>query len=68
MLWRLQNFRKLIALEKLRADLPGFVVPQIYYYLDDSKLLNYLEMDPKPVGEKIVYDFSNISSDLICKN
>lgn len=57
-----------ITLEKLRVDLPGFVVPQMYYYIDDSKLLNYLEKNLKPMGKKIVHDFSNISSDLICKN
>ncbi|MGN1049183.1 MAG: hypothetical protein ACI4P9_01480 [Selenomonadaceae bacterium] len=57
-----------ISLEKLREDLPGFVVPQMYYYIDDSKLLNYLEVNLKPIGEKIVHDFSNISSKLICKN
>lgn len=57
-----------IALEKLRVDLPGFVVPQMYYYIDDSELLNYLEVNLKPIGKKIVHDFSNITSDLICKN
>ncbi len=57
-----------IPLEKLRVDLPGFVVPQMYYYIDDSELLNYLEMNLKPMGKKIVHDFSNISSNLICKN
>ena len=57
-----------ISLKKLREDLPGFVVPQMYYYIDDSKLLNYLEVNLKPIGEKIVHDFSNISSKLICKN
>lgn len=57
-----------IPLEKLRVDLPRFVVPQMYYYIDDSELLNYLEMNLKPIGEKIVHGFSNISSNLICKN
>ncbi len=57
-----------IALEELRVDLPGFVVPQMYYYIDDSELLNYLEVNLKPIGKKIVHDFSDISSDLICKN
>lgn len=57
-----------IPLEQLRLELPGFVVPQMYYYIDDSELLNYLEANLKPIGEKIVHDFSNISSDLICNN
>lgn len=56
-----------IALEKLRMDLPGFVVPQMYYYIDDSELLIYLKKNLRPIGKKIVHDFSNISSDSICK-
>lgn len=57
-----------IPLEKLREDLSRFVVPQMYYFIDDSELLNYLEGNLKPIGEKIVHDFSNVSSNLICKN
>lgn len=57
-----------IGLEKLREDLSRFVVPQMYYYIDDSELLNYLKKNIRPIGKKIVHDFSNISSDLICKN
>lgn len=41
-----------IPLEKLRVDLPGFVVPQMYYYIDDSELLSYLEMNLKPIGKR----------------
>lgn len=57
-----------IPLEKLREDLSRFVVPKMYYFIDDSELLNYLKENLKPIGEKIVHDFSDISSNLICKN
>lgn len=57
-----------IPLKKLRNDLPGFVVPQMYYFIDNSELLDYLENNLKPIGKKIVHDFSNITSDLICQN
>lgn len=61
-----QNTNK-ISLEQLRIDLPGFVVPQMYYFIDDTPLLNYLEQNIIPCGEKIVHDFSHITSDQICK-
>lgn len=48
-----------IPLKQLRDEMPGFVVPQMYYYIG-KKL--------QPIGEKIVHDFSNVSSDLICKH
>lgn len=57
-----------ISLDRLRSDLPKFVVPQMYYYIDGSELLDYLEKNLNPIGEKIVHDFSNITSDLICQH
>lgn len=56
-----------IPLEKLRQDFPDFVVPQMYYFIDDTALLIYLHNNLKCKGKKIVHDFSNISSDRICK-
>lgn len=56
-----------ISLEQLRDDLPGFVVPQMYYFIDDTPLLDYLEQNSTPLGEKIVHDFSHITSEQICK-
>ena len=56
-----------IPLEKLRSVLPGFVVPHMYYFIDDTPLLNYLEQNLVPCGERIVHDFSNIGSKQICK-
>ncbi len=31
-----------MPLEILGRDIPGFVVPQMYYYIDDTALLKYL--------------------------
>lgn len=56
-----------IPLNQLRVDLPGFVVPQMYYFIDDTPLLEYLEQNLVPCGEKIVHDFSNVTSEQICK-
>ena len=61
-----QNTNK-ISLYKLREDLPGFVVPQMYYFIDGSPLLEYLEKNLVAEGEMLVHDFSDIKSDMICK-
>ena len=50
-----------ISLKELRKVLPGFVVPQMYYYIDNSKLLDYLKENISLKGEKIVHSFSNFS-------
>lgn len=56
-----------ISLETLRQDIPGFVVPQMYYYIDNSELLRYLEKSLIFDGLVITHNFDNITSDLICK-
>lgn len=55
-----------LSLYALRERFPGFVVPQMYYFLDGTDLLDYLKKNLKPLGEKVVHDFSDISSDQIC--
>lgn len=62
------NFQNtnMIPLEQLRNDIPGFVVPQMYYYIEDSLLLEYLENNLKPEGDLIKHSFENITSDMIC--
>ena len=55
-----------IPLEKLRNDVPGFVVPQMYYYIENTELLKYLEKNLDPVGEPIKHSFDNIPPELIC--
>lgn len=56
-----------IKLETLRAELDRFIVPQMYYFIDDSELLNYLHDNLFIVGDLIKHDFSNITSNDICK-
>jgi predicted transcriptional regulator len=55
-----------ISLEQLRKDIPGFVVPQMYYYIEKSDLLKYLETNLVPTGDVIKHSFENIPADLIC--
>lgn len=58
-----------IPLQTLRVDISNFVVPQMYYYLDDeSELLKYLQNNIKPTGKIITHRFDNITSNDICVN
>ena len=56
-----------ISLYTLREELSRFVVPQMYYFIDDTELLEYLKKNLVPIGNLIQHDFSNIKSDQICK-
>lgn len=56
-----------ISLYKLREELSRFVVPQMYYFIDDTELLDYLQKNLVLVGDLIQHDFSDIKSDQICK-
>lgn len=56
-----------IPLQKLREDVPGFVVPQMYYFIDDSFLLEYLKENLKAEGKIITHDFRDVPSSQICK-
>lgn len=47
--------------------MPGFVVPQMYYFIDDSELLKYLEKELIKEGEIIKHKFDRIKSNQICK-
>ena len=55
-----------ISLDKLRNDNPGFIVPRMYYYLDNHPLLGYLRNELKPVGNTINHSFEMIADDDIC--
>ena len=55
-----------IPLNQLRTDIKGFIVPRMYYYIDDSDLLNYLKVNLTPLEETYQNDFSFISDDDIC--
>ena len=61
---RFQN-TSLIELMNLKKDFPNFLIPQMYYYLDDHPLLQYLENNLVPIGEPITHTFENIKSEQI---
>lgn len=58
----------MLSLEKIRNDLQKFTVPQMYYYIDNSQLLTYLEANLYPEGDIIEHHFDSISSNDICRN
>lgn len=57
-----------IPLERLRTDLSKFVVPQMYYFIENSELLGYLEKNLVPDGIVVTHTYENITSDMICKS
>lgn len=57
-----------ISLDKLRKDLTKFIVPQMYYFIENSELLNYLETNLRPDGIVVTHTYENVTSDMICKS
>lgn len=55
-----------IELSEIRKEFPKFLIPQMYYYLDDLTLLDYLEEQLKPICDPITHSFENIKSNQIC--
>lgn len=55
-----------ISLDTLRNELENFIVPQMYYFIDNTKLLEYLQKNliNKEMYIKNIYD--DITSDSIC--
>lgn len=57
-----------IKLGTLRDELCDFVVPQMYYFVDGKPLLEFLEKNLQ-IGKNIItHDFSNVTSELICRH
>ena len=56
-----------IPLSKLRIDLPGFTVPQMYYFIDGSDLHSYLRSNLHKTGQRIIHEFDTVDSSQICK-
>ena len=56
----------LISLKKLKNDIPKFMVPRMYYYLDGTELLDYLNQNLHTVGAPIINDFENFIDVDIC--
>ena len=57
---------KHISLEIIKKQFPDFLIPQMYYYLDNTELLTFLTANIKPISKKIQNDFSKIDSTQIC--
>ena len=56
-----------ISLDDLKRDLPNFVVPQSYIYLDNNtELLKYIDEKIVEQGKNIKHDFSIVTSNQIC--
>lgn len=55
-----------ISLGDLRRDIPGFVAPQMYIYLDGTELLDYIENKIEKLDGYIVHDYSVIKSAEVC--
>lgn len=55
-----------ISLGDLRRDIPGFVAPQMYIYLDGTELLDYIENKIEKLDGYISHDYSVIKSAEVC--
>ncbi|MBR6697675.1 MAG: hypothetical protein IKL73_05330 [Lachnospiraceae bacterium] len=56
-----------IPLALIKEIEPTFVIPQMYYFIDESNLLSYLEQNLFPQGDLISNDFLEITSDMVCR-
>ena len=52
----------MISLEKLRQDTSNFVVPRMYYFIDNSELLRYLEQKIVLIGQPVIHDTNSFTS------
>mgnify|MGYP004516407133 FL=1 len=55
-----------ISLAELREKVPGFVAPQMYIYLDNTDLLQYIEKSIQYKGVNIKNRFDEINVKHIC--
>ena len=51
-----------ISLEDLRKNVPGFVAPQMYIYLDGTELLEYIESNLKMIDLQVEHSFERIEA------
>lgn len=49
-----------ILLDDLREDIPGFVAPQMYIYLDGTELLEYIESNLKMTDFQLEHSFERM--------
>ena len=57
-----------ISLDDLRRDVPGFVAPQMYIYLDGTELLTYIEQKIEMKLINITHKLERIEATKICIN
>lgn len=55
-----------ISLDDLRENIPGFVAPQMYIYLDGTELLEYIESNLKMTDLQVEHSFERIEACLVC--
>ena len=55
-----------ISLDDLRRDVPGFVAPQMYIYLDGTELVGYIEKNITKKSVRVKHSFDSIMSNEIC--
>ena len=55
-----------ISLGDLRRDIPGFVAPQMYIYLDGTELLEYIESNLKMIDLQVEHSFERIEACQVC--
>jgi len=55
-----------ISLDDLRENIPGFVAPQMYIYLDGTELLEYIESNLKMTDLQVEHSFERIEACQVC--
>lgn len=56
-----------IPLDDLRRDITGFYAPQMYIYLNNTELLDYIENNIDILDTNIKHSFKEISSNVVCR-
>ena len=57
-----------ISLDDLRENVPGFVAPQMYIYLDNTELLKYIEKNVIVYTNKIEHEHEEMCPQIVCIN
>lgn len=57
-----------IPLERLRRENEKFVCPQMYYYLDGTSLLDYIEKNLEEKEILLNHSFDKITSEMVCRH
>ena len=57
-----------IPLNRLRQVIDCFVVPQMYYFIDNKPIKKYLDSNLSKNGKRVVHNFELIESDMVCRH